>query len=302
MWSGVKLAPDQITVAVTNFCADVLRSLALPIRIDRQTASVIADLVEDGVRRCVSDAGLEIAEISGVCVGLPGVVERAAGVCRQSPILQRARRAVRRRSHPAPRRARFDRQRRQSGDAGRTLVRAGARPERFPGRQRRAQPGPRHSSQRRIVSRRERAQSGPRRSHGSPARRRRRAARRPGVRSVGARSKREASMRGSEHDGALHTGRAMALLLQRAADGDKRCVARARRRGRGAGLRRRQSHHPVRAAEGHHLRPRHGDQRAFHRAAAQDRRSPSAAEPRRRLRHHRARMERRKSGCRAPPR
>ncbi len=85
---GVKLASDQITVAVTNFCADILRSLALPIRIDRQTAPVIVDLVEDGVRRCVSDAGLEMAAISGVCVGLPGVVERAAGICRQSPILQ----------------------------------------------------------------------------------------------------------------------------------------------------------------------------------------------------------------------
>src|SRR5580692_10595366 len=85
---GVKLASDQITVAVTNFCAEVLHSLALPVRIDRQTASVIADLVEDGVRRCVGDAGLDIAQISGVCVGLPGVVERAAGVCRQSPILQ----------------------------------------------------------------------------------------------------------------------------------------------------------------------------------------------------------------------
>jgi predicted NBD/HSP70 family sugar kinase len=85
---GVKLASDQITVAVTNFCADILRSLALPIRIDRQTAPVIVDLVEDGVRRCVSDAGLELAAVSGVCVGLPGVVERAAGVCRQSPILQ----------------------------------------------------------------------------------------------------------------------------------------------------------------------------------------------------------------------
>jgi len=85
---GVKLAHDQITVGVTNFCGDILRSLALPIRIDRQTASVIADLVEDGVRRCVGDAGLDIAHISGVCVGLPGVVERAAGVCRQSPILQ----------------------------------------------------------------------------------------------------------------------------------------------------------------------------------------------------------------------
>jgi predicted NBD/HSP70 family sugar kinase len=85
---GVKLAHDQIAVSVTNFCADVLCSLALPIRIDRQIASVIADLVEDGVRRCVSDAGLDISQISGVCVGLPGVVERAAGICRQSPIFQ----------------------------------------------------------------------------------------------------------------------------------------------------------------------------------------------------------------------
>jgi predicted NBD/HSP70 family sugar kinase len=83
---GVKLAPDQITVAATNFRADVLKSLTLPIRIDRQSASVIADLVEDGVRRCVSDADLAMSDISGVCVGLPGVVERAAGVCRQSPI------------------------------------------------------------------------------------------------------------------------------------------------------------------------------------------------------------------------
>ena len=85
---GVKLASDQITIAVTDFCGDVLSSLGLPVRIDRQTASVIADLVEDGVRRCVGDAGLEMSTISGVCVGLPGVVERAAGVCRQSPILQ----------------------------------------------------------------------------------------------------------------------------------------------------------------------------------------------------------------------
>ncbi len=85
---GVKLAPDQVTVATTNFRADVLRTLTLPIRIDRQPVSVIADLVEDGVRRCVADAELDMARISGVCVGLPGVIERAAGVCRQSPIFR----------------------------------------------------------------------------------------------------------------------------------------------------------------------------------------------------------------------
>ncbi len=87
---GAKLAPDQITVAVTNFRADVLQSLSLPIRIDRQPVSVIADLVEDGVRRCVADAGLTMAAVSGVCVGLPGIVERASGRCRQSPIFREA--------------------------------------------------------------------------------------------------------------------------------------------------------------------------------------------------------------------
>jgi predicted NBD/HSP70 family sugar kinase len=86
--AGVKLAPDQITVVVTNFRADVLRALSLPIRVDRQPASVTADLIEDGVRRAVADAGLTMGKVNGVCVGLPGVVERAAGRCRQSPILR----------------------------------------------------------------------------------------------------------------------------------------------------------------------------------------------------------------------
>ena len=85
---GVKLAADQITIAATNFRADVLKSLSLPIRVDRQPVSVIADLVEDGVRRCIVDAGLTMEKINGVCVGLPGIVERASGRCRQSPIFR----------------------------------------------------------------------------------------------------------------------------------------------------------------------------------------------------------------------
>ena len=221
---GVKLAPDQITVAVTNFCADILRSLALPIRIDRQTASVIADLVEDGVRRCVSDAGLDIAEISGVCVGLPGVVERAAGVCRQSPILQErdvpfGADLTQRLGVPASIDSDVN-----LVDARRALVRAGARPQRLSGRQRRAQPGPRHSSQRRTFSRRQRPQSRPRRFHGSPARRRRRAARRPRVGGVGA--DRSAALLRDSDQAATRRNRARRWRCCCSAppSGDKRCA------------------------------------------------------------------------------
>lgn len=85
---GVKLSPHQISVATTNFRADVLKSLTLPVRTDRQSADVIADIVEDGVRHCVADAGLPFGRIAGVCVGLPGIVEHATGICRQSPIFR----------------------------------------------------------------------------------------------------------------------------------------------------------------------------------------------------------------------
>jgi predicted NBD/HSP70 family sugar kinase len=83
---GVRLTPDQITVATTNFRADVLEGLTLPVRVDRQPAGVIVDLVEDGIRRSVADANLPMARIAGVCVGLPGIVGRDAGVCRRGPI------------------------------------------------------------------------------------------------------------------------------------------------------------------------------------------------------------------------
>lgn len=85
---GAKLAPNQITIAVTNFQADLLAGLSLPIRVDRQPVSVILDIVEDGVRRCVEDAGLGVDGLSGLCIGLPGVIERASGICRQSPLFR----------------------------------------------------------------------------------------------------------------------------------------------------------------------------------------------------------------------
>ncbi|MBZ9938714.1 ROK family transcriptional regulator [Mesorhizobium sp. BR1-1-16] len=83
---GARIAPDRITIATTNFRADVRASLTLPVRVGRHSVPVAVDLIEDGIRRCVADAGLELSQISGVCVGIPGVVERGAGICRASPL------------------------------------------------------------------------------------------------------------------------------------------------------------------------------------------------------------------------
>jgi predicted NBD/HSP70 family sugar kinase len=83
---GAKLAPNKITISVTNFQADVLGTVSIPIRVDRQPATVILDLVEDGVRSCIEAAGLQVEDINSLCLGVPGIVERASGICRYSPI------------------------------------------------------------------------------------------------------------------------------------------------------------------------------------------------------------------------
>ena len=84
---GVKLAAHQISIAVTDFTADVVRSVTLPIRVTRQAVKVVADVIEDGIRRCVADAGLAMDRISGVGIGLPGIIDSPAGLCHQTPIL-----------------------------------------------------------------------------------------------------------------------------------------------------------------------------------------------------------------------
>jgi len=85
---GAKIAASRMVFVVTDFCGNVLSTLALPIRVDRQPIGVIADLVEDGVRRCVVDAGLSLEDVDMVCLGLPGVIEHRTGKIRSSPILR----------------------------------------------------------------------------------------------------------------------------------------------------------------------------------------------------------------------
>ena len=298
---GVKLAPDQITVAATNFCADVLRTLALPIRIDRQTPAVIADLVEDGVRRCVADADLEMSGISGVCVGLPGVVERAAGVCRQSPIFGErdvpfGADLTERLGVPA------------SIDSDVNLV---ALAEHWFGQARELNDFLVVSVERSlglgILHNGElfRGANGLSPDFGDlmvgpPSNGGGRLADVASEASVLGEA--EALLRGGEHDAAFRAGRGMALLLQRAAEGDATLHRHACGRRRGVGLRHRQSHHAVRAAQGDHFRPGDGGQRTFHRAPAKNRRRALAAEPRRRRPTSSCGNGATASGCAAPRR
>jgi predicted NBD/HSP70 family sugar kinase len=85
---GAKIASNRLVFVVTNFQGDVLADLTLPVRVDRLPIGVIADLLEDGVRRCVLDAGLALSDMKTVALSLPGIVEHGSGRIRASAILQ----------------------------------------------------------------------------------------------------------------------------------------------------------------------------------------------------------------------
>jgi predicted NBD/HSP70 family sugar kinase len=61
--------------------------MVLPVRLTRQSPGVVADLIEDGVRQCVADAGLRMSDVEGVGIGIPGAIDAIAGVSLWSPVL-----------------------------------------------------------------------------------------------------------------------------------------------------------------------------------------------------------------------
>lgn len=87
---GVKLTPDQITVAVTDFKADVLNTHSKPIRVKKQSVKFVCDLIETAILECIEQAALQLTDIRGISIGLPGVIERNNGVCRQSILFEQS--------------------------------------------------------------------------------------------------------------------------------------------------------------------------------------------------------------------
>lgn len=85
---GAKISTNGLVFVVTDFQGDVLARLILPVRVDRLPLPVMADLVEDGVRRCVLDAGLGMADVTTVALAVPGVVEHGSGRVRSSTIFR----------------------------------------------------------------------------------------------------------------------------------------------------------------------------------------------------------------------
>jgi predicted NBD/HSP70 family sugar kinase len=77
---GVKLSAFQVSFAVTNMQADVLSSLIVPVRIGKKSVEFVAGLIEEGIRHCVSEALISMRKISGIGIGIPGLVSSEKGI------------------------------------------------------------------------------------------------------------------------------------------------------------------------------------------------------------------------------
>jgi len=92
---GVKLSAFQVSFAVTNMQADVLSSLIMPVRIGKKSVEFVADLIEEGIRHCVSEARLNMRKISGIGIGIPGLVDSEKEITLWSPLFKRGNRTMR---------------------------------------------------------------------------------------------------------------------------------------------------------------------------------------------------------------
>ncbi len=77
---GIKVSAFMISCAVTDMQADIRSSIDLPVRTSNKPVEFIADLIEEGVSYCISQAGLTPSMISGIGTGIPGLIDRKQGI------------------------------------------------------------------------------------------------------------------------------------------------------------------------------------------------------------------------------
>jgi len=87
---GVKIALHQVSGSILDFACNVKGATVVPVRSNRQPPAVVAEIVEDAIRQALDQCGLSMAAVDGICVGIPGFIDSAAGTCHWSPVFSTA--------------------------------------------------------------------------------------------------------------------------------------------------------------------------------------------------------------------
>ncbi|MGI9390349.1 MAG: ROK family protein [Boseongicola sp.] len=83
---GIKLSDREHTAVVVDFAGNLLASATVPSEGAKATSEVL-DATADLIDRACSEAGIELASISAIGIGLPGFVDSASGKAHWSPVL-----------------------------------------------------------------------------------------------------------------------------------------------------------------------------------------------------------------------
>lgn len=86
---GIKVSAFRIGCVVTDILANVKSSIVMPVRTAERPVEFVADLIEEAIRHCVKEAGLTLKQISGIGIGIPGLVDGREGVSYWSPLYKR---------------------------------------------------------------------------------------------------------------------------------------------------------------------------------------------------------------------
>ncbi len=85
--AGIKLSDREHTAVIIDFAGNLIADMALPRSPGALELPAILDATESLLRSVCDRAGLELAQLSAVGVGVPGFVEQTIGVAHWSPIL-----------------------------------------------------------------------------------------------------------------------------------------------------------------------------------------------------------------------
>ena len=84
---GIKISDERHTAVLTDFAGQVVASAALNIPTTKKPVATILDELEELVNRLMTTAGLPFSAVSGISVGISGVVDHSCGVVTWSPLI-----------------------------------------------------------------------------------------------------------------------------------------------------------------------------------------------------------------------
>ena len=85
---GVKLAATRMSCAVCDMQGETRSAIVREDNFRRQNVEFITGFMEDIIHEAVDEAGLSIDNVSGLGIGVPGVVDSSTGTCHWSPLYE----------------------------------------------------------------------------------------------------------------------------------------------------------------------------------------------------------------------